>query len=306
MVDNSNLSNFMLAVDKPANMSSHDVVYACRKIFPGHKVGHMGTLDPLATGILLIGVGQSTRLNQFLENLDKTYIVKMEFGKSTSTYDAEGEIISKCEVPKKINDKKFAEKYVSSLVGRHKQIPPIYSAVKINGKPAYKQARKGIDINIPERNIEIYNTKLLSVEKNIWNIMLHVSKGTYVRSIVNDIGKDLLCGAYVSKLRRSHIASVGLENAYKLEDLDKINLENLAYINICDLLGFDTYELNDNELSLVLCGRKIDVFILDNKCVKNLCVIMKNKLYGIYKLCDSNGNSKCYRPICVFNNGIYF
>ena len=158
--------NFLIGINKPSGMTSHDVVNCIRKITGEGRVGHMGTLDPLASGVMLIGVGSAARLNNYLEGFDKTYRVEIEFGAATNTYDAEGEIVEKNDVPACISDDSFASEYISKLVGKHMQTPPPFSAIKIDGKPAYKSARKDEKVDIPTREIEIYSSKLLECSLN--------------------------------------------------------------------------------------------------------------------------------------------
>lgn len=158
----SNL-NFLIAVNKSAGISSHDCVAACRKIFNEGRIGHMGTLDPLATGVMLIGVGSAARLNNYLEHADKTYIVTAKFGKTTNTYDAEGQVTATVDVPKQISNKSFVLEYLQNLIGEHQQIPPAFSAIKIDGKPAYKSARDGKDVQLKSRDIEVYATRLIEL-----------------------------------------------------------------------------------------------------------------------------------------------
>lgn len=158
--------NFLIAINKPTGMTSHDVINKIRTITGEGRVGHMGTLDPLASGVMLIGVGSAARLNNYLEESDKTYLVTAEFGKSTNTYDAEGEVTACSDVPSEIMTEDFASDYLSKLVGVHKQTPPAYSAIKIDGKPSYKSARKGEEVDLPEREIEIFETELCEVSKD--------------------------------------------------------------------------------------------------------------------------------------------
>lgn len=158
--------NFLIAINKPTGMTSHDVINRIRKITGEGRVGHMGTLDPLASGVMLIGVGSAARLNNYLEEADKTYLVTAEFGASTNTYDAEGEATERCEVPSEIMTEKFASDYLAKLVGTHTQTPPAYSAIKVDGKPAYKSARKGDEVELPEREIEIFVTELREISKD--------------------------------------------------------------------------------------------------------------------------------------------
>lgn len=152
--------NFLIGINKPSGITSHDVVNTCRKILGEKRIGHMGTLDPLATGVMLIGVGSAARLNQYLEAADKTYIVTAQFGKVTSTYDSEGEELRTGIVPPKIMEEKFVKQYLADWVGTYMQVPPPYSAIKINGKPSYKAARMGEEVDLPAREVEIFSTEL--------------------------------------------------------------------------------------------------------------------------------------------------
>ena len=158
--------NFLIAIDKPTGMTSHDVVNRIRTITGEGRVGHMGTLDPLASGVMLIGVGSAARLNNYLELSDKTYIAKITLGKSTNTFDAEGEATQTSDVEQKFLTEDFAQKFLDDFVGVHSQKPPAFSAIKVDGKPAYKNAREGKDVDLPERQIEVYRAKLIDIEEN--------------------------------------------------------------------------------------------------------------------------------------------
>ena len=154
----------LVGVDKPRGMSSHDVVNACRRIFGERRVGHTGTLDPLATGALCICVGPATRLDAYMTNHDKTYDVRIAFGVATDTDDAEGEPIRTAPVPERVCDRAFAQEHVAGLVGKHKQLPPAYSAIKRGGVKAYEAARAGNVVQLEPRDIEIYEATLLGLE----------------------------------------------------------------------------------------------------------------------------------------------
>lgn len=158
--------NFLIGINKPTGMTSHDLVSACRNIFNEKRIGHMGTLDPLASGVMLIGVGSAARLNNYLELSDKTYKVTAEFGVATNTFDAEGEPTERSEVDSQYMTKEFASEYLQKLIGKHKQTPPAFSAIKVDGKPAYKSARKGDEVSLPDREVEIFDTNLCEVSKN--------------------------------------------------------------------------------------------------------------------------------------------
>ena len=224
--------SLVVGINKPQGMSSHDVVNRCRRIFNERRVGHTGTLDPQATGALAICVGPATRLENYFVGHDKIYQFRVAFGKSTETDDAEGEIIREMPVPEEVLDKEYAQKYLQTLVGKHMQMPPVYSAIKVNGKRAYAQARAGKVIELQPRAIEIYSIKLLGVGTNLndqlpfeklpgaideipeedacypyWDIEVSVSKGTYIRSLARDIGTGMKTCAYVSRLHRVQAGS---------------------------------------------------------------------------------------------------
>ena len=180
--------SLVVGVNKPAGMSSHDVVNRCRSIFGERRVGHTGTLDPMATGVLPICVGPATRLGAYLTGHDKRYRVSIAFGAGTDTDDAAGTVVRTGEVPDRVLDPEFAAAFVASLVGRRKQMPPAYSAIKVNGKKSYEAARAGNIIDLAPRDIEVYDARLLGVHEGdgeelpSWDVSFEVSKGTYIRS----------------------------------------------------------------------------------------------------------------------------
>lgn len=218
----------VIAVNKPAGMSSHDVVNQCRQIYNERRVGHMGTLDPLASGVLPICIGPATRLNAFLSEHDKVYRMVVEFGIGTSTDDAEGDIIATAQVDSKLFDYSFARSVLEGLKGDGLQIPPAYSAIKVNGKKAYEQARKGNVIELDPRPFSVYNVVFeeITTQENrlgqrvpCWHALFHVSKGTYMRSIARDLGHSLQCVAHVRSLERCAVGNLGLEDCVTLDEL---------------------------------------------------------------------------------------
>ena len=182
----------IIIIDKPKNYTSHDIVYKIKKA-TGKKVGHTGTLDPLATGVLPILIGKGTLCSKYLMNHDKTYQVELKLGIKTETADSEGKIIEEKEVPEEALKEETIKKALSSFQGKQKQIPPMYSAIKVKGKKLYEYARKGEKIEIEPRNIEIYKIELKNVDKENKVISFEVScsKGTYIRSLCEDIAKRL-------------------------------------------------------------------------------------------------------------------
>jgi len=219
----------LLLIDKPKGITSHDVIYEVRKITGEKKVGHAGTLDPNATGLLIVGVGrQSTKkLGSLLKDTDKVYEAQLFLGEETDTDDAEGVVISKAKGLLPPGEVEIGT-LLKSFVGKQKQVPPIYSAIKTKGKKAYKEARKGKSVKLEPRSIEIYFIKLLKYKYPDLTFEVKVSSGTYIRSLARDIGTKLGCGAYLKNLTRTAIGNYKLENAVNLSNLSKDNWEDFA------------------------------------------------------------------------------
>ena len=182
----------IILINKPKEWTSHDIVNKVKKIL-NEKVGHTGTLDPMATGVLPLLVGKGTLCSKYLINHNKTYKVKLELGKKTDTADTEGKIVEEKEVTNKMLEKTVIKEVLNKFLGKQEQIPPIYSAIKVNGKKLYEYARKGQTVKIKPRQIEIYSIELLSIDKKLKQIEFEVScsKGTYIRSLCEDIGNKL-------------------------------------------------------------------------------------------------------------------
>lgn len=188
----------IILINKPKEWTSHDIVNKVKKIL-NEKVGHTGTLDPMATGVLPLLVGKGTLCSKYLINHNKTYKVKLELGKKTDTADIEGKIVEEKEVTNKMLEKTVIKEVLNKFLGKQEQIPPIYSAIKVNGKKLYEYARKGQTVEIKPRQIEIYSIELLSINKKLKQIEFEVrcSKGTYIRSLCEDIGNKLRnCSIY--------------------------------------------------------------------------------------------------------------
>ena len=188
----------IILINKPKEWTSHDIVNKVKKIL-NEKVGHTGTLDPMATGVLPLLVGKGTLCYKYLINHNKTYKVKLELGKKTDTADTEAKIVEEKEVTNKLLEKTVIKEVLNKFLGKQEQIPPIYSAIKVNGKKLYEYARKGQTVKIKPRQIEIYSIELLSIDKKLKQIEFEVScsKGTYIRSLCEDIGNKLRnCSIY--------------------------------------------------------------------------------------------------------------
>lgn len=208
----------IILVDKPAGMTSFGVVSRIRRVLSKQigkkaKVGHTGTLDPFATGLMIIVTGKECRNAMTYTKLDKVYEAKIRLGQTSTTGDPEGELTDVSDnVPNLVD----VEKTVSKFIGKIKQRPPIYSAIKINGERAYKLAREGAEIEMPEREVEIFSLEILDYSYPYLSIKVHVSSGTYIRTLAEDIGKDLGVGAYCIELRRTSIAKWAITEAKHL------------------------------------------------------------------------------------------
>lgn len=322
----------VLGIDKPLDMSSHDVVNRVRRIFGERRVGHTGTLDPLASGALAVCVGPATRLDKYMVGHDKTYVVTVEFGSSTTTDDAAGEVIHRGEIPSEAYDDSFVRDYLSKLVGVHQQMPPVYSAIKVNGQRAYAAARNGNVIDLKPRQIEIYGARLLSIDPGClerpltWTVEISVSKGTYIRSIARDMGLDLGSYAHVRSLRRIKAGSLCVDECASLEYLEQ--MKERAAIDPVPLLGFRLVFGNEAVAKDVVCGRFLrssDVAVFETVSASDsaygicsctgsvvpscrpledgelISIVSDNKLVGIYRYEASDGLLK---PDCVFSIGV--
>ena len=219
-----------LLVDKDLDWTSFDVVKKIKNIIKCKKVGHAGTLDPLATGLLIICTGKNTKKINDIQNQDKVYTGEFILGKSTPSHDLETEFNSQKDIKNITSDR--IEEVSKRFVGEQLQRPPKFSAVKVNGKRAYEYARDNEEVKIKEKNINIYEFKI--TEFNLPNISFKISctKGTYIRSIARDFGEKLGCGAVLSKLRRTEIGNFNVEDAFKVNDLaDKLKKEKIESNN---------------------------------------------------------------------------
>ena len=224
MQDFSALDGAIL-IDKPSGPTSHDVVDAIRRKFGIKKVGHCGTLDPNATGLLIIVLGRGTKLSERLMGDDKVYEGTMKFGEATDSYDSDGEITASLPVMPMTLDQLNEE--ASSFVGDQMQVPPMVSAIKKNGVPLYKLARKGIEVEREPRLIHIYNFRFTDYTEPLGTFKLACTKGTYVRSVAHDIGNKLGCGAHLTTLRRSVSGKFDVADAKTLDEVLKLPVSEL-------------------------------------------------------------------------------
>ncbi len=268
----------IIIINKPKNCTSHDIVYKVKKIF-GEKVGHTGTLDPMATGVLPLLIGKATLCSKYLINHDKTYNVLMQLGKKTDTADSEGKVIEKQEINEEIfNEQKIIET-LEKFEGKQTQIPPIYSAIKVKGKKLYEYARKGENIeniDIKPRNIEIYDIELLNIDKINKQIQFKVkcSKGTYIRSLCEDIATKLNTIAYMKELQRLQVGEFEIEKSITIEMLEK-NKDEKEWIrkNIITM-----EKLFQEQKKIELTNKKLHLFLNGVKLTQNL----EDGIYRIY------------------------
>ena len=251
----------IIVVNKQKGCTSHDVVNKVKKIV-NKKVGHTGTLDPLATGVLPLLIGKGTLCSKYLINHDKVYEVSLKLGISTDTMDAEGKIIEEKKVNSNILAKENVEKVLSSFIGKQEQTPPIYSAIKVAGKKLYEYARKGQEVEIPKREIEIYNIELVGINKVSKEIEFKVScsKGTYIRSLCIDIAKALGTIGYMSGLERLQVGELKIENAIKIDENTTKEYIEEHIIGIEELFEKNPkIEINQKKLLLFLNGVKLSI-----------------------------------------------
>ena len=212
-------------IDKPVGPTSHDVVDAIRRKFGIKKVGHCGTLDPNATGLLIIVLGKGTKLSEKLMGGDKVYEGTMKFGETTNSYDADGELVTSLPVPPMTLDE--LNEAAATFQGDQMQMPPMVSAIKVGGVPLYKMARKGIEIERKPRLVRIYTFRFTQYEEPIGHFRVACTKGTYVRSIAHDIGQKLGCGAHLKTLRRLVSGKFDVKDALLLDDVLKLSSAQL-------------------------------------------------------------------------------
>ena len=215
----------VLLIDKPEGMTSHDVVDRVRHKLKMKRIGHAGTLDPNATGLLIILVGKATKLSQYLMGLDKTYEGLISLGVATTTQDAEGEVIEEKPVPE-LTEEQVKEE-MKGFLGDQYQTPPMFSAKKMDGVPLYKLARKGKTVEREPRFIHIASFKLDKWDSPDIEFTLSCSKGTYVRTVANDLGQKLGCGAYLKELRRTDIERFRIEDSIELESFEELSMEEI-------------------------------------------------------------------------------
>ena len=269
----------ILNIDKPAGITSYDVVDVIKKLFVGSKVGHTGTLDPVATGVLPILIGDATKLSDNLTAETKAYRVKMLLGVETNTYDISGKIVYASVVSK---DEIYIRERIKRFIGKQLQTPPAFSAIKVEGKRAYQYAREGKELALKPREIEIYDINNIAVNLKLHEVSFDVycTKGTYVRSLVNDIGKKLGCGATMTELARIKNGNFKIEDSIPLYEFLKLNFDDMKkrIISIEDYYSdLKKINMDKEEYTKFLNGVKLE-YNEQDKLVKVYC---NNKYKGI-------------------------
>ncbi|MGD9732393.1 MAG: tRNA pseudouridine(55) synthase TruB [Desulfamplus sp.] len=323
------LQNGIIAIDKPEGLSSAAVVAIVKRKLGVKKVGHTGTLDPFATGLMLCGVNKGTKLSRFFLDSSKHYSAEVALGIETDTQDYTGEIVNICD--KFILDSLTNEKIVHTVEkfkGVQMQNPPIYSALKHNGKPLYKLAREGNPIRKPPRKIKIHSIEVVNIENRaklnstsklqyfsealFLNISVHCSSGTYIRSLAHDIGRELGCGGSLTYLRRTKIGRFSIDDAIKLSTLENISQEDALnrIIPMSKALDFMPVINADDELiEKIRFGRPLE---LDPSHFKKLLILQEPDIISYFKIVDSTGEVIAiieynrlvdkYNYCCVFIN----
>jgi tRNA pseudouridine55 synthase len=287
--------NGILLVNKQENMTSRDVVNEVCKIFNTKKVGHTGTLDPMAKGVLVLALGTSLKIVNNITCLDKEYITKITLGIKTDTLDNTGKIISK----EKINniDVKHIDKVLNSFLGDYHMQVPLYSAVKVNGKKLYEYARNNIKVELPYKDVKIYEIERISDliyenDKISFKFKCKVSKGTYIRSLINDIAKKLNTIGIMSELTRIKQGKFSIEDCYTLEDI-----KNGKYklLNMKDVIDLPIIKITDDVYKKVKNGMKLE----NNYNYEEFCFEYNDNIIAIYKQEDNY-----VKPVRVFNTEI--
>lgn len=293
--------NGILLLNKPKKMTSHDCVNKIRKIFHTKKVGHMGTLDPNVEGVLPICIGEATKIIQFIKNEDKEYIANISIGKSTTTEDNDGEIISFDNSYKEINRKTIIN-VLNNMLGEQTQIPPMFSAVKVNGKKLYEYARKNIEVERPKRVINIYELELLSFEdifsgKEInFTIRVLCSKGTYIRTLAVDIGEKLGYPSHMNSLTRTKAGLFKLSNCSTFDEIEKNNFQLISMYKA--LSDHFMVQADLNTINRIKFGQKLKYSIDEN--YKYL--VFYDSEYNVLAVYENDKKDKTLiKPVRVFN-----
>ena len=303
--------NLLLGVSKPCGMSSHDVVNAVRRSLGERRVGHAGTLDPAADGVLVVGVGQGTRLMGLLTADSKSYLATIRFGFETATDDAEGELVREAALPPELRDAAWAQRLLDSFLGEQQQVPPAYSAISVDGRRAYARARAGEQVELAARTVRIDVAQLLSIEQGRtgepaaqaarqevdacaqmdvasheyvdWQCAFSVSKGTYVRSIARDLGRRTGSAAHLARLCRTASGTVTLGQCVSLERLDELGAQGVTDVALDPVaaLALPARELSERERKDASFGRPLEAQGLERG--SRVALVHDGLLWGVWE-----------------------
>lgn len=282
-----------LNVYKPVGKTSHDVVAYFRKLLKIKKIGHTGTLDPFAEGVLPICIGNSTRLIEYLPD-DKAYLAFVQLGKATDTYDTEGNVTF--ESDKKVTKDDILEA-LKTFEGEIEQFPPMYSAIKVAGKKLYEYAREGKVVEVKPRKVTIRKIELKNFdeEKQEAQVYIECSKGTYIRSIANDLGQNLGCGGYLTRLIRNKAGKFLVENSIKMKDYNSKEFVQNNLIEPISMLNYPLYNLNTSENVDISNGKPLLNKSINN--AENIILVYNNSIKAVASSCNG-----CIKVKKVFNN----
>ena len=284
----------IIVINKDKDYTSRDVVNVIGKIFNTKKVGHTGTLDPLATGVLIVCMNKALKVVDLITASDKEYIAKVVLGIDTDTLDITGNIINECKTDVNVD---MVKSVLNSFVGKSIQEVPKYSAVKVKGKKLYEYARNGIDVELPKREIQIFDIELISDIDIVdghqeFSFRVKVSKGTYIRSLIRDIGIKLGCFACMKELTRTKQGKFSIDESYTLNDIKN---GNYKLLNIKDVIDIEKVVVSDNMLFKIKNGMILDKFFISDKA---LILDNNGNEIGIYKTYDKD--SKKVKPDKIF------
>ena len=288
--------NGIVLLDKPTDISSNHALQRVKRIFFANKAGHTGALDPLATGMLPLCLGEATKFSQFLLDSDKRYTVTAKLGVRTTTSDSQGDVV--CEKPVSVTQDQL-DKALDTFRGDIMQVPSMFSALKHQGQPLYKYAREGITIDRPARPITVYEINQLRFEGDEVDLDIHVSKGTYIRTIVDDLGELLGCGAHVSMLRRTQVADYPYDKMVTIDQLEALieqaKTEDISPYELLDplLLDMDTAVKNypgvnvtDEMGEYVLHGQPVQVFNAPDNTIVRITMGESHTFIGVGQMND--------------------
>lgn len=260
----------IIIINKPKNYTSHDIVRKAKKLL-NEKVGHTGTLDPNATGVLPLLIGKGTLLSKYLIEHDKIYEAVLKLGEKTDTADGEGKVLESQNVEQSILKKENIERIFNNLEGKQEQIPPMYSAIKLNGKKLYEYARKGIEVEVKPRTIEIYKLELIKIEDMEIIFRVSCSKGTYIRTLCEKIAEELGTIGYMKELKRIQVGEFNIKDSITIEELENQEIVSNKFITI------EKYFSNSE--NIVLNERKLQLFLNGVQLTYEL----KDGIYKVYK-----------------------